>query len=1809
MNSQLNRCRLNRHLATALLLSTLLLGIVPGLVLSAHAESPSLSSNRIIIHRTAEQNAALQTTTIQITATGFSPASITADGPIEITWQNKTSETHMLKSGLPPTGANLFLPLISSPGSGLNTSSNRMTQRVQTFPQVRAASEEFTVTLKPGESYTHSFATPGTYPFYLSTAPKFAGQLIIEGTVLQSSSPANAEAGVAVTRESILTFSGPLDPQSVTADAFSAHFGARALPFRLHHSDDGRTVTLFYTEPLPGNARIRITADGDKLRDTKGQPVDADGDRATGGTAIIDFDTLSLTVIPGTSVCGRVFASVLVAGETDMDLNEPLTGVTITVDGRASELRTTTDGSGNFCLDPAPSGRFFVHIDGRTATSPAANGAYYPFVGKAWMSVAGKQSNIGNIYLPLVPAGTLQPVSQTADTTIGFAPSVVAEHPEFADVSITVPAGSLFADDGTPGGKVGIAPVPPDRLPGQLPPGLNFPLVITVQTDGATNFDTPAPICFPNLPDPDTGQTLPANGKSALWSFNHDTGRFDIAGPMTVSTDGTLVCTDPGVGVPAPGWHGTRPGVRITRGPIITHPRPTPPEEEVCEDQPSEGTCHQKEGYQPSVNGCGPQWLIDITPSFANFDDPMSGPFFDLPGAPSCSFQKACNTHDEGYGTCNSSKSAIDSNFLADMNATCDSCYGSLNPLRQSCYGFAKNFYNAVSTLGDFPYNEAQDQSCECDECEELARSAGNFGPFKPFELNESGTATTGNTSTENANSENANLEDDAPIELETGVHYYAVANLETGIVQRGTAGSNGIAFEQALFLAPNTDYRIMLLQADTLREGQIRVTTPASGATFELPDILLVDSLGWDIDEDGLGATGEFIMGTDPLHGDSDGDGIGDGAEVSQGTNPLDDVLVATGIISGIDTPGSAQDLCVQNQVVVVADGNAGVAVFNVFQGMNPTAIAAVDTPGSAQAVACAGNRAAVADGAEGLAIVDLSDPPAAKIVHQISFNGTSVQAVTTANGMAYVGLRDGNVVQINIATGAEINRRLLPDVVEDVAISGDYLYALTSSNLYAIHLADFSLIDSIRATSRAGLLLGRKRLFVDANTAYMTHRDGYDTANVSPFGLLTPGTNGTSNQSGWRQIVSTGSGIALATVGVTNAGGDGTDNVSLYDTSDPSQTDRFLAEFETPGVAHSLALYQGLAYVADGEAGLQIINYLAQDRSGITPTVTLRTNFAPGLAQSNAFMRLTADAKDNVQVRNVEFYINDALVGRDGNAPFEYRFTTPPSQEPTMTVRAKATDTGGNIGWSELQTLTLTADATVPRVYSVVPAVDTTVGISTTTIAATFSEALDPASLAGSFQLFRAGTDGTLGTDDDVAVSGGVVGYDDATHTAMLNFTNILSNDKYRALLTTGIADKAGNKFPAVFGWNFEIKVVASTAPKQLLASDGVQGDGFGVAVGLDGDTVVVGANNDVVNGNSSRGSAYVYKRNDANWVEVKKLAGSDSAQFDQFGSAVAISGDTILVSAPRKSVDGTPQRGVVYLFARDAGGADAWGQVARFAEDVGSFGLYGSALAIDGNRFVVGAEGANTVFIYQRSAAGATDWQLLKSIRSSRSTGNDNFGTAMALEDDRLLVGASLDDLVEGDFDNKGAAYIFERNEGGADNWGEVARLTEGAIRRSGRFGRAVALRGDLIAIGASHSQRDPVELSSVGTLYIFQRDESAEMGWRAAATLDAAESVNAYRSLGRAVAINNQQVLGGAPGYIAADEIEQDAEQGAVYLFAANQDGAWSETGRWTLNPPLNGARLGNALSTDGASTVVGASGFDGNRGMVVVYFAE
>ncbi len=1538
-------------------------------------------------------------------------------------------------------------------------------------------------------------------------------------TSLVRTSPANGDNGVAVTRETIFEFSAPLAADTVvTTNEIQATFGGKRLLSRPELSSDRRKISLFYLQNLPSSARVMVSLNGGNLRDASGQAVDGDGDGAPGGMAEVFFDTFSASPVPKTVVVGHVYASELIPDPTDASqtVNLPLEGVIITVDGAENDpqLRAVTDTNGFFRIDPAPAGPFFVHVDGRLAKgSQWPGGAYYPFVGKAWSAMAGTTNlagGTGEIFLPLIPQGTLQPVSATQPTSITFASSVTDSNPALTGVSITVPPNSLFSDNGTRGGMVGIAPVSPDRLPSPLPPGVNFPMVITVQTDGPLNFDVPAPITFPNLPDPVTGKKLPPGAKSALWSFNHDTGDWEIVGPMTVSADGNYVTTDPGVGIKQPGWHGTQPGTSGSCDNIRRRGGSgggggggggggdggdggdgSPPDcEEPCDDgdpctmndRCQNGVCM---GDIPGGPECGPntpapvdqsnwpttnndadpggnytthkgftilgdicydraaqgwafrasslQWKGAINTSLSGSMEPvpmdggnvtmanycaiiaeMAGYLgrgrgtwhlraaslahevhhrdVDWPGIGDPLWQAAemaleavivpCDTDPADAQTflaqkVSQAQANLESQFasqLATYNAGHDSARndgayqagqavldgmiqqirnyasskgwpacpaGSLPDLAQGRrlqrQGFPVVKLTATAALGVLDVGQTTqiqvqgvyaDGSTvdltsaangtlysttdsgivtvspgglvsgagsgiatvivsyfpEVDEQPLLAAvkftvpwptDRDNDGMPDAWELahglnpNDPKDATRDSdgdgvmnvrefelaTDPQNPDSDGDGMNDHAEILAGTnprhalsenlipslGLHYFVLMNLETGLIeQRGITGRNGLGHNN-LIMAPNARYRQWIFHPASGLIGSAEWITPNSGQTFLLPAVVLHRDDAADDDGDGLSDLAEFVLGTDAHNPDTDNDGVADGAEVEAGTNPSDGLPVQTGVIANADTPGNAVDVAAVNGYAAVADSSAGVAIFNIQSGFNPTLISEVDTPGMAQAVALINRptaqdvlRVAVADGASGLAVVDLELPANARITQQVNLGGTA-NSVATLGGLAYVGLESGKILVVDTASGAITERLDVSQRVNDLAISGQTLFVAGQNSLLTFSLDDLGggALDTINLNFFPEGITKRRRIFVTPQYAYVTSYPGYDVIDVrDPSNLALLGAAGGTGPNSFKQIVDNGSGLGVAAVGV-NPRADGTHDVYLYDISDPTDTRRYLTTLLTPGLAYALSIYNGLAYVADGDTGLQVVNYLPYDTGNQPPSITLSADFPlnPAQAEEGKLVDVLANVSDDVQVARVEFYINGVRFSTDGNFPFETRFYTPllAIDRTNFTLRARAIDTGGNGAWSTEYTVTLVPDATAPRVIRRFPTPGSIVG-SADTVAAYFSEPIDTATLApNAFQVVFAGPDATAATSDDTVVGGGTVDYRNILDAAFLRFPAPLEPGLYTVYVRPPIADRAGNPLAAEVSWNFWVLGQVDTD------NDGVP-DNVETALGLD-------------------------------------------------------------------------------------------------------------------------------------------------------------------------------------------------------------------------------------------------------------------------------------------------------------------------------------------------------------------------------------
>ena len=266
------------------------------------------------------------------------------------------------------------------------------------------------------------------------------------------------------------------------------------------------------------------------------------------------------------------------------------------------------------------------------------------------------------------------------------------------------------------------------------------------------------------------------------------------------------------------------------------------------------------------------------------------------------------------------------------------------------------------------------------------------------------------------------------------------------------------------------------------------------------------------------------------------------------------------------------------------------------------------------------------------------------------------------------------------------------------------------------------------------------------------------------------------------------------------------------------------------------------------------------------------------------------------------------------------------------------------------------------------------------------------------------------------------------------------------------------------------------------RLVASDGEAGDAFGFSVAVSGETVVVGAFRDDIGANTSQGSAYVFVRPAGSWAgtlaENAKLTASDGVAFDNFGVSVAVSGDTVVVGALCNILQGS-----AYVFVKPSGGwAGLLTEDAKLtASDGRTADFFGDSVAVNEDTVVVNAPlgdvGANidqgSVYVFVRPAGGWAGLlkQNAKLVASDGATGDFSFflgfDDSVAVSGDTVVVGAAGDDVGPNTDQAlaQGSAYVFVKPVGGwAGTLTESAKLTASDGATDNHFGLSVDTSGD-------------------------------------------------------------------------------------------------------------------------------------------------
>lgn len=301
---------------------------------------------------------------------------------------------------------------------------------------------------------------------------------------------------------------------------------------------------------------------------------------------------------------------------------------------------------------------------------------------------------------------------------------------------------------------------------------------------------------------------------------------------------------------------------------------------------------------------------------------------------------------------------------------------------------------------------------------------------------------------------------------------------------------------------------------------------------------------------------------------------------------------------------------------------------------------------------------------------------------------------------------------------------------------------------------------------------------------------------------------------------------------------------------------------------------------------------------------------------------------------------------------------------------------------------------------------------------------------------------------------------------------------------------------------------------------APDASGGSFFGVSVAMTQDFIAIGAFRD-----QQSGAVYLFDATTDQFL--RKLTPDDISLDDEFGVSVAISGSTVVIGAHKDDDQGTDS-GSVYLFNATTGQ-----QLAKLLPDDGeAFDSFGIDIAVHANTILIGSAGDEAGSAYLFDSLSKVQ---LRKLTPSDPTPSALFGSSVDLSATHAVVGA-LGARTAGIV--TGAAYVFDLSDGSQT---QKLSATDGAVGDS--FGTAVAIDNDLIAVGAfghdlivNSNPDNPLIITDAGAIYLYSAMSGAQLSKLISEDPDPGDA------LGISIDLNNTTIASGA---YADDEFGSDA----------------------------------------------------------------
>lgn len=383
-----------------------------------------------------------------------------------------------------------------------------------------------------------------------------------------------------------------------------------------------------------------------------------------------------------------------------------------------------------------------------------------------------------------------------------------------------------------------------------------------------------------------------------------------------------------------------------------------------------------------------------------------------------------------------------------------------------------------------------------------------------------------------------------------------------------------------------------------------------------------------------------------------------------------------------------------------------------------------------------------------------------------------------------------------------------------------------------------------------------------------------------------------------------------------------------------------------------------------------------------------------------------------------------------------------------------------------------------------------------------------------------------------------------------------------------------------------------------QKIVPDDRALGDEFGWSVAMQGDIAAIGARFE--NG-ADYGAVYIFAKDaSGNWVQTQKLVNSDVRQFDRFGQSIDIDGNFMIVGARGQDYDENNANfengaGAAYIFEKD--GTGNWNEVQKLvASDRGQTfqAVFGETVAISGNYAVVNKPtesselniNAGVCYIFERDTNGI--WNEVQKIINSHRNNDDRFGDfSISISGNIIAIGARQQDYDasgQNELPSAGAVYIFERDTNGT--WSEIQKIVASDREQDERFGRSVALEGDLLMVGASQEYLQGDLSTQYGAVYVFERDTNGVFNEVQKIRPNAS---NHQSNFGHALDMDGNRLVVGA--YFMNTQSVGAAD--AAFVFEKDGTGTWNQTAIMYDVEASTQDRFGQAVAISDDFAIVGA----------------